>query len=382
MLNMNYKLKALGLTSFFTDMASAMITPILPIYVLQILNQDVGQLGYIVAITTFCSYFLRFLSGYVSNRFGLTRSLVIGGYTISALAKPLLAVTSTWYHVAALRGLERLGKAFRSAPKDEIVSRLGEKKAAGKTFGIQKAFDLSGSILGAGIVTCLLLVADADVDFFRFIFLFTAFPGLLAVITIVIALKNAPIEEIKKREPFFTKDSFQLIPLLAFASALSLFTLNEALVIVRAQEVGLSLRLIPGLLVLTKIISLLLSIRMGMWMDKVGYFGAFRLAFLISGVNLMLLLLPWSFSTAVVLAAYGLNQLFLIHSLRVAISRLQSNQSTFFGVLHTFTALTSSIGVLVFTQIWQRWNSVTAISIGLVGIVILFAGVTVYNAIN
>jgi MFS family permease len=118
----------LGWVSFFTDLASAMINPILPIYVVYILENGVDKLGIIVAISTFISYFLRFFSGYLSDRYGLVKPLVVSGYLISAISKPLLYFSQTWQTVAVLRGTERLGKAARSAPKDVLIGFYSPKK--------------------------------------------------------------------------------------------------------------------------------------------------------------------------------------------------------------------------------------------------------------
>ncbi len=108
----------LGWVSFFTDMASAMINPILPIFVVLFLHEGMDKLGLIVAIATFVSYALRLLSGYISDRYGIVKPLVVGGYALSALSKPLMGLSQGYHSVAGLNALERLGKGIRSAPKD------------------------------------------------------------------------------------------------------------------------------------------------------------------------------------------------------------------------------------------------------------------------
>ena len=107
----------LGWVSFFTDMASAMINPILPIFVVTILHEGMDKLGIIVAVATFISYSLRLNSGYISDRNGIVKPLVVGGYALSAFSKPLIGLTHSYKGVAALKAFERFGKGLRSDHK-------------------------------------------------------------------------------------------------------------------------------------------------------------------------------------------------------------------------------------------------------------------------
>ena len=144
---MNKNILYLGLVSFFTDFATAMINPILPIFVVYYLHASVEKLGYIVAIATFVSYIFRIASGYVSDRFAIVKPIVVAGYALSALSKPLLGFAHTWQSVAALRALERLGKAVRSAPKDALISAYATR--VGRGFGLHKTLDIAGELGGS-----------------------------------------------------------------------------------------------------------------------------------------------------------------------------------------------------------------------------------------
>ncbi|MCD6172810.1 MAG: MFS transporter, partial [Sulfurimonas sp.] len=104
---MNKNIYYLGMVSFFTDFASAMITPVLPIFIVYILNDGVDKLGIVIASATFVSYIFRILFGYLSDRFQIRKPFLIVGYLISAISKPLLAFSSTYQSVALLRSVER-----------------------------------------------------------------------------------------------------------------------------------------------------------------------------------------------------------------------------------------------------------------------------------
>ncbi len=146
-MHMNKNILYLGLVSFFTDFATAMINPILPIFVVYYLHASVEKLGYIVAIATFVSYIFRIASGYVSDRFAIVKPIVVAGYALSALSKPLLGFAHTWQSVAALRALERFGKAVRSAPKDALISAYATR--VGRGFGLHKTLDIAGELGGS-----------------------------------------------------------------------------------------------------------------------------------------------------------------------------------------------------------------------------------------
>ena len=139
----------LGIVSYFTDFASAMITPILPIFIVTVLHEGMDKLGLIVAVATFISYGLRVVSGYIADRFGLVKPLVVGGYILSALSKPLFGFAHDYIAVGILRSAERFGKGVRSAPKDVLISSYSQKESSGKTFGFHKTLDLAGELSGA-----------------------------------------------------------------------------------------------------------------------------------------------------------------------------------------------------------------------------------------
>lgn len=120
--SINKNIIALGWVSFFTDMASSMVTSILPLFIVYTLHEGVDKLGFVVAAATFISYTFRILFGYISDRYQIVKPLVVIGYSLSAVTKPLLYWSHTWQSAAALRGLERMGKSIRSATKDVLIT--------------------------------------------------------------------------------------------------------------------------------------------------------------------------------------------------------------------------------------------------------------------
>lgn len=123
-----------------------MINPILPIFVVTVLHEGMDKLGLIIAIATFVSYALRLVSGYISDRLGIIKPLVVGRYTLPTLSKPLMGFTQEYKGVATIKAIERLEKGLRSDPKDLLVAKYSHVNALGKTFGFQKTLDVSGVI--------------------------------------------------------------------------------------------------------------------------------------------------------------------------------------------------------------------------------------------
>jgi len=117
-------------------------------YLFYVLYQGVDKLGFVVAVATFISYGFRVLFGVLSDRLQIVKPFVVAGYFISAVTKPLLALSNSWQSVAALRGLERMSKAVRSAPKDSLISEYSGGKS-GKSFGFHKMMDVAGEMSGA-----------------------------------------------------------------------------------------------------------------------------------------------------------------------------------------------------------------------------------------
>lgn len=192
MRNIDKNIIYLGLVSFFTDFASAMVTTLLPLYVVYILNQGVDKLGIIIAVASFVSYFFRILFGYISDRYQLVKPFVVAGYFISAVTKPMLALIQTYVGIALMRGVERLGKAVRSAPKDALISAYSESNSSGKTFGFHKTMDIAGELGGAICIFVILSLVVLDKDNIRLIFAATLIPGIIATAIALFFVKDIP----------------------------------------------------------------------------------------------------------------------------------------------------------------------------------------------
>jgi MFS family permease len=168
----------LGWSSLFTDAATEMIYPVLPVYLARVLGAGAFSLGLIEGVAEAINSLLKVASGWASDRWTRRKPLVIGGYALSSAARPLIAFTTTWPQVLLIRALDRTGKGIRGAPRDVMLARFATSSTRGRVFGFHRAMDHAGAILGPLIATAILFFAP---DNYRLLFGLTLIPGAIAV---------------------------------------------------------------------------------------------------------------------------------------------------------------------------------------------------------
>jgi MFS family permease len=181
----------LGLTSLFTDAATEMIYPLLPVYLSRVLGASAVSLGIIEGVAEGVNSLLKVISGYWSDRVRRRRPIVIGGYALSSLARPFIAVTATWPQVLIIRALDRVGKGIRGAPRDVLLARFATPSTRGRIYGFHRAMDHTGAIVGPLVATVILFFAP---ERYRLLFAMTAIPGAIAVALLFLVDENAGAE--------------------------------------------------------------------------------------------------------------------------------------------------------------------------------------------
>ncbi|MBI5365569.1 MAG: MFS transporter, partial [Planctomycetes bacterium] len=170
---------ALGFVSFFTDVASDIAAPILPLYLAGTLHASPVLIGLADAVPEFVAALLKPCSGWIADRTGRRKALAFAGYTLSALTKPLFALALSGWHALAIRSLDRVGKGIRIAPRDALIADSCPPHLRGWAFGFNRAMDHLGGAVGPLVGLALLsLLATDDL---RPLFLFTAVPGILTL---------------------------------------------------------------------------------------------------------------------------------------------------------------------------------------------------------
>jgi MFS family permease len=168
----------LGWTSLFTDAATEMIYPLLPVYLSRVLGASAVSLGIIEGVAEGVNSLLKVISGYWSDRVRHRRPIVMGGYALSSIARPFIAVTTSWPQVLVIRALDRVGKGIRGAPRDVLLARFATPTTRGRIYGFHRAMDHAGAIVGPLVATVILFFAP---DRYRLLFALTLIPGAIAV---------------------------------------------------------------------------------------------------------------------------------------------------------------------------------------------------------
>ncbi|WP_456322906.1 MFS transporter [Hydrogenimonas sp.] len=362
----------LGWVSFFTDMASAMINPILPIFVVVALHEGVDKLGVIVAVATFVSYALRLVSGYISDRYGIVKPLVVGGYVFSAISKPLIGLSQGYRSVAALKALERLGKGLRSAPKDVMIAEYSRKNEQGKTFGFHKTLDIAGELSGTALLFFLLLWLGESEGVMRTIFFATIVPGVIGVVIVAFFVKDVK-KRPQKREKFrLTSADISVAKRLLLYFFFLFFMFNEAFFTMQAKSVGIAVMLIPLLFIVSTGVQTLSSYLLGVWIDKIGAGRVMLLGYL-CGMTAQLLLWfekPWL--TWVSYAFLGLFTVSTLNANRAFIAAKSDNKGSVYGIFYAGVAIFGAVGAYLCGLIWESFGMHAALLFSLSGTTMIF----------
>ena len=189
----------LGVVSLFTDVATEMIYPLLPAFVAA-LGSGAILLGIIEGIAETTAAMLKLVSGVISDKIGKRKILVVIGYAISSLFRPLTGVVSASWQIVVIRMIDRVGKGIRSAPRDALIASSVDESIRGKAYGFDRAMDHTGAVIGPilAIITLLILFTGFEIKdsllALRWTFILAIIPGILAVLTLIFFVKEKGTE--------------------------------------------------------------------------------------------------------------------------------------------------------------------------------------------
>ena len=245
---------AISLVSLFNDASSEIIYPFLPLFLTLTLGASPFAIGLIEGAAESVSSLLKLFSGYFSDRRGRRKGLVVFGYGLASLMRPLLAFATTWPHVLFIRLADRVGKGVRSAPRDALIADSARPAERGLAFGFHRAMDHAGAVIGplAGYLILAVITSGAAAPTaydYRTLFLLASIPAALAVLVAVIFVREAPRER-RADAPAPPRLSLRGFDsnFKRFLLILALFTLSnssDAFLLLRAQEAGVSAGSIP-----------------------------------------------------------------------------------------------------------------------------------------
>lgn len=264
----------LGWISFFTDFASEMIYPLLPGFILKLRGGTPFVVGLIEGIAEAVNSIFKVLSGRRSDRTGARKPLMAFGYTVSSLARPVMALTTAWWQVLGLRFVDRFGKGVRGAPRDAMLAAYAPAGRKGAVFGFHRAMDHAGAIAGPLVATAYLAWRPED---YRGLFLLTVVPGLIVVALVWTTREPEPVE---RAEPLDSAEAASLSwralpsPARRFILILFLFSLGnstDAFLLIKLESAGVPVAWLPIAWAALHVVKSASSAAGGRLADRIGY---------------------------------------------------------------------------------------------------------------
>jgi MFS family permease len=298
---------ALGFVSFFTDMSSEMVFSLLPTFLLGLPGSSRAILGFIEGTAEALSYALRSVSGIFSDKFRKRKLFVLVGYGVSNAVKPLFAIARAPLDVLVIRVSDRVGKAVRTSPRDALLSESVSEKHRGAAFGLHRALDQTGAIVGPVIATTAMLILGLTI---RDVFWLSLIPGTIALLIILFVVKERVGKSVGEFQLLVgikavLKGNFSR--LLIIVSIFSLGAFNFSFVLLNAQEAGIVDSFIPLVYAAVNVAHVAIAIPAGVLSDRIGKEKVMILGYgvFLSSVMLMLFLPLNGFSAFLVAVLYG-----------------------------------------------------------------------------
>ncbi|MEM4430350.1 MAG: MFS transporter [Thermofilaceae archaeon] len=258
---------SLGFVSLFTDISTEMVMGYLPIFAVQELGASRAFLGLIEGVGELANYLLRIVSGFFSDRLGRRKPLVLAGYALSAVSKPMFAFARTPTDALVVRASDRAGKGLRTAPRDALISQSVKESAMGRAFGLHRTLDQTGAIVGPLLATLLLPLVGP-----RNLFLLSFIPAAVALLILLLFVTDVRTQP---REGNLLRGARSLLrgdfPLLLLAFGLfGLGFYDFSFVLVRSSELGVAGELVPLVYLGLNLFHSMVGYPIGILSDRVG----------------------------------------------------------------------------------------------------------------
>jgi MFS family permease len=277
---------ALGFVSLFMDISSEMIHALLPVYLVTVLGASMVAVGFIEGIAEATAMVVRVFSGALSDWLGKRRLLAAIGYGLAAFTKPIFPLATGLGWIVAARFIDRIGKGIRGAPRDALIADLTPAGIRGAAFGLRQSLDTVGAFVGPLLAIGLMAMLANN---FIAVFWIAVIPAFISFALILFAVKE-PVrrEGTQAGQPSLALSDVRRLPLafwivVAVGSVLTLARFSEAFLILRAQQLGMAVALVPAILVVMNVVYALSAYPAGALSDQIG-----RRTMLLAGIAVLL----------------------------------------------------------------------------------------------
>ena len=348
----------MGLVSFFNDVASEMIYPIVPIFLTAVLGAPASIVGLIEGIAESTASVLKVISGWFSDKLQKRKPFVIAGYSLSTISKVILGFAFSWPIVLVARFIDRFGKGTRTSARDALIAESSLATNRGRSFGFHRALDTLGAVIGPLAAILLLYILGNNL---RLIFLLAVIPSIIGVILLILYVKEKNKEPIKQEPIKFNwrnlNQSFKIFLIISIIFAIG--NSSDAFLILRAKNLGLSITLIILVYALFNFTYALFSTPAGIISDKVGQKKVLLGSFLLfSFVYLLFGLINQSLFLWLLFPIYGVYMALSEGIGKAYISNLvpQERTGTAFGIYQTTIGLCTFFASFIAGLLWTYVN--------------------------
>jgi MFS family permease len=246
----------LGFVSLLMDISSEMIHSLLPIFMVTALGVSYTTVGIIEGLAESIALIVKVFSGTLSDYLGKRKALALFGYSLGALTKPLFAIATSMDAIVIARLLDRVGKGIRGAPRDALVADLSPSHLRGAAFGLRQSLDTVGAFLGPLLAVGLMLLWSND---FRAVFWVAVVPGLLAVLLLLFGIQEPDTQIKAKQTNPIRRENLKRLGaaywwVVGIGAIFTLARFSEAFLVLRAQQSGMPVALVPLVMVLMNVI--------------------------------------------------------------------------------------------------------------------------------
>ncbi len=259
-----------SISSTLNDSANHMVSPVLPLFLTNVLGASPIVIGIIEGVTGAVSSLFTLLPSVWSDRIGRRAPFVVGGYLMSAVARTLMFLAFSWWFVLVLRILDRFGRSIRSAARDALISDSVPEKLMGRNFGFYNSADNFGALIGPLMAAGLLLLFNEQI---RLVFAFAIIPSVLTIFLLLRikdkpALTPIPIKKFSFADYRELPRPFYIVMLVGILFALG--NSSDSFLVLRAQQLGIPMAMIPIALALVSLTAVVVAYPAGILADRIG----------------------------------------------------------------------------------------------------------------
>lgn len=348
----------LGAVSFFTDIASEMVYPLLPLFLTGVLGASTTVVGLVEGIAESTASLFKVVGGRISDRIAARKPLILLGYGFPTLLRPILALAMAPWQVLAYRFLDRVGKGLRTAPRDALIAETADQNSYGRAYGFHRAMDSLGATIGPLLAFLLLPLLD-----FRGVFWVSAIPALLATLVIVLFLREKRGQARPLPPLRLSAFSLHYRWFLMVTGVATLGLASNAFLILRLNELGLSAAQATLVYTAYNLLYALMAYPLGSLADRVGARALVMLGF----TTYALVYLGFGLSSVgwqgiLLFLLYALYSAAFEGSSRAYLAQIipTTEKASAIGFYHTLVGLLLFPASTLFGFLWQHFGSSVA----------------------